>query len=267
MTKISYTYPVAGLLSAGDPRQMDEWPEYPAEYGLSAADVPELVRMATDEAFDRVGLGSVEAWAPLHAWRALGQLGAAQAVPALTGLFERVDRGDEDDSWEWVLEDLPESLALIGAGAIPALADYLADGSHSVWARVTAVDALERIGLTHPVTRLDCVAAILPVLERYAGQDRTLNSEMIATLAMLKAVEAAGLVQRVYQAGAVDESILGDWEDFQVDVGLLAERLTPPDNDWRDHFLPEKGEGGETGPISVRKEHRNEKNRDKQQRP
>jgi hypothetical protein len=40
-------------------------------------------------------------------------------------------------------------------------------------------------------------------------------------------VEAAPLVEEAYRADRVDELVMGDWEDFQVEVGLLDQRLSP----------------------------------------
>jgi len=51
---------------------------------------------------------------------------------------------------------------------------------------------------------------------------------LILYLVDLKAVEIAPLVEQAYQADVVDLSVLGDYEDFQIEVGLLKERLTPP---------------------------------------
>ena len=35
------------------------------------------------------------------------------------------------------------------------------------------------------------------------------------------------MIQEAFEAGAVDESVSGDWEDVQVALGLLGERTTP----------------------------------------
>jgi len=35
-------------------------------------------------------------------------------------------------------------------------------------------------------------------------------------------------VEVVFNAGKIDESICGNWEDFQVEAGLLTERLSAP---------------------------------------
>jgi hypothetical protein len=41
-------------------------------------------------------------------------------------------------------------------------------------------------------------------------------------------VEAAPLMQAAFESGRADELIRSDWEDVQIDLGLLEERLTPP---------------------------------------
>ncbi len=51
MDSSNYADPVAKLLSYGDYHEVNfgrKWPDYPSELGLSLADVPELIRMATD---------------------------------------------------------------------------------------------------------------------------------------------------------------------------------------------------------------------------
>lgn len=71
------------------------------------------------------------------------------------------------------------------------------------------------------------VETYVQVLERYQEEDAFFNAFIIDYLANLKAVDAAPLVEAAYQAGRVDESIIGDWEDFQVLAGMLKERITP----------------------------------------
>src|SRR5207248_1466915 len=146
--------------------------------------VPELIRMATDPELNQKDAGSVEVWAPIHAWRALGQLRAAEAAEPLTVLFHEQE---EDD---WVTEELPEVFGIIGPPAIPALARYLADTSHDYWPRNRAAHSLERIGSAHPEARDECVAVLTKQLEQLDDNDPTLNGFLIAYLLDLKAVEA-----------------------------------------------------------------------------
>ena len=136
----SYLPPVSQLLILGLP-EYHLWLEF-AELGLSAAHVPELIELALDGELRWRVLVSAEVWAPIHAWRALGQLRAVEAASPLTQLFKNVDRYDDD----WVLEELPSIFAMIGAATVPVLTDYLADDSNDVLARITATDSLARVG-------------------------------------------------------------------------------------------------------------------------
>jgi hypothetical protein len=87
--------------------------------------------------------------------------------------------------------------------------------------------------------RADGVDALRAGLELFEQNDETVNGFIISYLADLKAQESAPLVERAFQSGRVDLSILGDFEEFQIAVGLLKERLTPrPTYGW---FMPGVG--------------------------
>ena len=98
--------------------------------GIGPEHIPALIGIVTDRRFDAALLPA--GWAPLHAWRALGALRAADAAEPLTTLL---DRATDDD---WILEEVPRSLGLIGAPAIPIVAHYLADRERHHWGRVAA---------------------------------------------------------------------------------------------------------------------------------
>lgn len=227
--EFDYTLPVARLLDIGNPQDLPvvDWPNYPDLYQLAPPDISELTRMATDGRLYALDVETSQTWAPIHAWRALGQLRAAEAVPALLTLFPRVE--EEDD--EWVLEELPEVMEKIGPPALPHLAAYLANPGNLVWARIPAANALERIGGRYPEARADCVSALTIALKAYRDTDPELNASLVYSLSQLKAVEAAPLVEEAFRAERVDEAVMGDWEDFQVAVGLLDERTPLDDED------------------------------------
>lgn len=215
----TYPAPLYRLLTlGGDVSPEDAWLDYPA-LGIGPEHVPALVAIASGEPFG--GSPELEAWAPLHAWRALGQLGAVEAIPALIALACDWNDGD------WLLGDLPEVLALMGPAAIPGLVTSLGDPSNDIWARVSASDALGRIGGAHPEARGRCVTAIANQLARYLIQDSTLNACLVGHLCDLKAVEEALLIQEAYAEDRVDCWVEGDWEDVQVRLGLLEARASP----------------------------------------
>src|SRR5437588_4593364 len=101
MDVTSYPSPVDKLLTLGDAREVGgsvkNWSIY-LELGLGPEHIPDLIRMAIDEELRWAYSDTLEVWAPIHAWRALGQLHAEAAIEPLLSLFEE----SEDD--EWVIE-------------------------------------------------------------------------------------------------------------------------------------------------------------------
>jgi hypothetical protein len=54
----------------------------------------------------------------------------------------------------------------------------------------------------------------------------------------LKAVESAAVIEGAFAADTVDLSMLGDWEEAQILLGLLEERVTPAPNFFAMEFGP-----------------------------
>ncbi len=222
-----YLPPVDRLLTLGDSRgTITRWPDYPA-FGLGPEHTPDLIRMATDPVLNRANSESLEVWAPVHAWRALGQLRAEAAVEPLMRLFHELDTEELSGSFESVMEEMPEVYGMIGPAAIPALAAYLVDASHGLYPRVTSVSCLEKVGKGHPDARAECVVALTQQLEQVDRNEPELNGFLVSSLINLKAVEAAPVIEGAFAGGWVDESIVGDWEDAQVDLGLKMGRERP----------------------------------------
>jgi len=217
---IDYGGPVRELLTIGEPPDDLDY----RVFELNERHVPELIRMAGDMALHKAPTESDWIWAPVHAWRALGQLGAEEAIEPLTDLLRIVDELDDD----WALRDLPNVLSSFGAKAIPAAKAFLHDTSRGLWGRVTSSDTLTKIGQRYPDARPECVAALTEELERFAQNDPDLNAFVISALVDLEAVESANVIEQVFAARAVELYVRGDWEDIQMDLGLLDERITPP---------------------------------------
>lgn len=101
-----YGPPVDQLLTYGEGQSVspDDWPNYLA-LGLGPEHIPDLIRMATDEDLNWADSDSLEVWAPLHAWRTLGQFRAEAAVAPLLTLVGTLPDND------WVMENCQRSLA------------------------------------------------------------------------------------------------------------------------------------------------------------
>jgi hypothetical protein len=74
-----YGAPIDRLLTIGDPRGAESWVNFD-DLGITTEHAPELIRMVCDSRFNGADSESLEVWAPLHAWRALGHLRAEAAV-------------------------------------------------------------------------------------------------------------------------------------------------------------------------------------------
>lgn len=220
MSISDYQPPVAELLNYGDCRNYKEWPNYVRSLNLSEEHIPELIRMATDEELNLAGIDNKEVWSPVHAWRALGQLKAVDALEPLLGLLNNRD----DD---WITNDFPTLCTLIGVEAIPFLKEFLADSSNHFYARSDAAQSLVAISEQYPETREINIAAIAEELEKFRDNNPIFNGFLILNLVELQAIETINIIERAFKANQVDISIMGDWEEVQVRFGLKTRAEVP----------------------------------------
>jgi|SRR5579871_136465 len=251
-----YPPPVDLLLEYGEAASVkpENWPDY-LSLGIGPEHIPDLLRLATDFELHALDGEQVEIWAPLHAWRALGQLHAEEAAEPLLWLLDHLD---EDDDWTRV--ELPMVYQMIGPAALPALTAYIADTSHRYPARTTALEALEKIIDRWPDLRAGYVAFVMEQLERMLEVDteeqedepslpphsslpRTILEELeqlleldeeeedrylftsflVNALERVQAQEAAPLIKKAFAMDRVDVFATGEWEDVQIGLGLLTE--------------------------------------------
>ena len=225
----------AALLSRletfGDPRNTREWEtgeeDYVAQLAVTPGDVPELLAIArkwtepqTDWPDDK---DYVAGYAPVHAWRCLGQLGAVEAVGPLLEMMDPLDAQDDD----WYLEEFPHVFAWIGQEALGPLTAYLADTAHRVYPRAAAARALSMLAERHPQIRDDVVPVLCDTLERFEENDESLNAFIIMHLVDLEATGAAELVERAFAADRVDLFVNGNWNDARERLGVTGIGLVP----------------------------------------
>lgn len=254
----NYSGIVQQCFSRGEP-DWEEWDDYLA-LGFARAHVPELIHILenTTEIWEQAGEEDRVEWAPVHAWRALAQLGALEALPAMLRLHEQ--EGESD----WVGEEIPIALSHLGPAVLGDLRAYLCEPSHDTWTRVIVARAIQLIAGEFTEKRADGVAALRAGLELFEQNDETVNGFIISYLAELNAGETAPLVERAFQSGRVDLSIMGDYEEFQIAVGLLKERLTPrPKYGW---FMPGIGEAFATYEEQMKQRERQTEKKQKEKR-
>lgn len=220
---MDYIYPVKKLLTYGSCQEMTRWPDY-LTLGLTHEHVSELICMVTDRELLWADQNTLEVWAPVHAWRALAQLRAEEAIKPLIGLFNELS---DDD---WASDELPDVLASLGPKAIKPLGEYLLDSSNEEFARATAASCLEEIGKENPSLTGDCISILTGYLEQSTVDVPTLNGLVIAHLMGLSAVDSIGVIRKAFSTGNVDITVAGDLEDVEISLGLRTKRETPQPN-------------------------------------
>lgn len=215
--------PVRRLLLIGDAGGYDpaEWPDYAARFGLGPEHVGALIRLACDAALHQGDPDSREVWAPVHAWRALGQLRAEAAIAPLLALL-KTGEGDEAAN-----EELPAVFGMIGPAAMAPIAGFLADRSNPRFPVVAAISGLREIVTRHPECRAEGVGILVRTLEPHAGADRAVSGFVMCALIDLAAVEAIDAIRDAFRRQSVDISIAGDQEDVEIALGLRDRRVTP----------------------------------------
>jgi len=223
---IPYPVPLDKLVTLGDPREWREWPDYLA-LGFTQDDIPELIRMATDHELLWPDSDSLQMWAPIHAWRTLGQFRAESAVEPLIALWKHT--GEDDGYDDWLLDDMPDALAMIGEAAIASLEKYLLNLENGDEARAAAADALQQMGEDEPDLRDRVVSILSAALEHYRDNSEFLNGALAADLVDLKAVESAAVIKAAYHAHKVDLLVQGEWKDVASELGLEPTSVPGPD--------------------------------------
>ncbi len=209
------------LMTLGPLNSTSEWPDY-LSHGFTTDDIPDLIALACNQALNNADGESDEVWAPIHAWRTLGQLGASDAVLPLLEMFDPICVDD------WALEELPIVMGMIGEPAIEPLSIFLNERSHKEYARIMALDALGEIARRQPYLRTQVVESFRNYMNQPDTTLPTLNGLLMNNLASLMAVELIDDIRKLFELDCVDVSCTGDLEAMEITLGLRSERETPP---------------------------------------
>jgi hypothetical protein len=222
---MNYLDPLDQLLTLGEPKDKNGWQNY-LELGFTENHIKDLITMTLDEELHNRASDSNEIWAPIHAWRTLGQLKAISSAKLLLKLLPRID--DEGD--DWISEEIPVVFKMLGPETIPILEHYIETNEDEIWANVSAIHSLEMIGNEYPESRFKCIEIIANDLKKCEEYDETYNAFLISYLTDLKAVEDIDVIAEAFNKDLVDLSVCGDLEEIEIELGLRTERSTPRPN-------------------------------------
>lgn len=209
-----YAAPLDAMLALGDDNIYEgEWYDYRMQLSLTAEHIPELIRMMTDQELWDID-SDVACWAPPHAWRALAQLKALEAVEPMFALLE------QDGMADWFTNEAPMGLALMGAEVLPILEEKLKDGQMGMWGRIVAYEAMALLVTKDASLRDRIIPNLITYLEDESEPEEFVVSALIIDLIKLQAVEAAPVIEAAFASGRVDELLVGTWPRVQIDLGL-----------------------------------------------
>jgi hypothetical protein len=138
----------------------------------------------------------------------------------------------ESDDWnDWMTEDVPRVLGMIGPAVIPAAAARLVQSRGLEHAPTYFASALTEVAKQHPVSRDDVLSRLTSFLEAAAENDPSVNAFVISDLIDLKAADAWPVIEKAFVAGQLDESIVGGLADVKWHLGLGPE--PPRSAAWR----------------------------------
>jgi hypothetical protein len=169
--------------------------------------VPDLERLVLDEGLLAGWPADSSAWAPLHALRLLGYLGAHPSAGRLLALMDR-----EDD---WLSDLLPSVWADMGPQAAEPLWGYLHDRQHSPEQRGNVLIGLQRLAEKHPQVRPDVIQGLVRLLDGAPAEDGTASAYLAYVLGELQATEALPALRRAYKAERVDVNTV-TWDDLMA---------------------------------------------------
>ena len=191
---------IQALLTLGAPDNRRHWPDYLDKYGFTLEDVPALLVLFADESINTMDSHRAEVWAPLYAWRILGQLASEEAIRPIVQSFDTLHK---DDS---ALSELPGVVGMIGPAAITELENYWRQPDKDEFSYVMAMDALCEIAKQHPTSREQIIKIYIDYMNDPNTLADTLNGLLMACLLDLRAIEAIDGIRRLFALNCVDIS-------------------------------------------------------------
>jgi len=255
----TYKGPLIALLRAGAPSPngvpgkdpVASWWDYAARFAIGPEHADDLIRMATDGVL-LDGASEPECWAPVHAWRAIGQLRVTRAIGPLLATLNEIDRINDD----WGYEEIPEVIGMMGEEAVDSALRFAADRNNRLFARIAALRVpKESMRHCEPAAERSSawIAALRRMLERFAEESPDFNAFVIVSLLDLRAAVALDDIRRAFESGHVDEFVAGGWEEICAEMlGLPPPpRKRPPFGPLHAGLAARDAGGGDAADLSA----------------
>ena len=220
----NYSRPVTALINHGPIEEDDThkpWFDYVGHYGLGEDHVSELIRLMTE---NYVGSKKYphRHFAPIHACRALGQIGDSGADLFIVTHLDDVENAK-------LIESVLVALAMLGPSSLKVLEQYFEWPQPSLESQILVAMGFRVFAEQNPHCRDECVAFLTKTLSLCAEHNPLLNGFLVYNLIELKATESAEVIERAFQKNRVDVDVSGRWPDVKVQLGLASSSEFAPD--------------------------------------
>ena len=192
----------------GEVAENEAWIDY-LQYSHSSKDVTPLLAVIVDYQNYMAAEDGGSSWKPVHAWRALGQIGLARAIEPLIGQFNLLH---EDD---WAFIELPQVVAMLGADSLPPLAAYLLQPGHDEFARAMALEALVLLQQQQPELQQAVKNSLLAYLQNPDTLHTAFNGLLVGEALDLEFTDLRPAIENLYQNNWVDTDVCGKLDYVQ----------------------------------------------------
>lgn len=197
------------LFTLGAISRHREWLDY-SKLDFEPDDIPALIDLLSrHELRQRNEPTLVHEFAPIHAWRILGQLKHPDAITPLIELFPSFNDND------WAISELPEVFGMIGRAAVKPLSNYVLDLNHAESSRVLAMDSLFDIANSEYFARDEILAVFKSLVGHAMRQSKGFNASLVINLIDLQEEIFIEDIRDLYKRDLVDKSIAGDIEEIE----------------------------------------------------
>lgn len=154
--------------------------DYYDNYIVADADIPELIRLATD--IDYFSVNDDHFWIPIHAWRLIGRLKIREAI------YPLINTLDSYPDIDWCKHELPHVFEMLGKDAIQPLASKLLDKSNTEMGQFFIVESLASIAHANKSCKRNIIGILGFALDLENKEASFLNTGILINLFQLGAI-------------------------------------------------------------------------------
>lgn len=212
--KCKFPHRVQALYACGKADIDKPWSNYIEEYLFTEDDIPGLIHLIKSSNLKNISpISEIEEFAPMHAWRVLGQLNASVVTKDLLEILTE----EKNEEAFWFQIELPKVIGCFGADAIPVIKEFLLKTSGWDYKSIV-LDGLKNIALNNKENKNFIVEIYTEILKNYLTNDTAYNACLIKELIDLNAIEVSNLIKEVLSKDQIDFDFISKSEiEFFLD--------------------------------------------------